>query len=299
MTLTVSRGPDLREVWVAGVGEGLGPTTTALAAAGLAVTDAGEHSDTVPAGTVLQMHLPDGTPVTKAGTYPVGTEVVVVSSDGPAPVTIPAVVGLARDQAVTTLTGLGLTVAETQAHHPSVAAGVVVAQDPVGGTAGHRLETVALVVSLGPEPPPAPTGVVIPRSVIGMNKFAALDLLAGKGFATAYERGTCTLDWAMCVVVRTVPAAGTTQPAGSKVTIWLADDPAGLLAIRVAIPLEVLGMAKHPALDLLASKGFDAAYDRGTCTLEWSQCVVDHTVPAAGTTQQKGSRVTIVLRDPV
>ncbi len=297
VTLTVSQGPDMRAVWVDGVGQGLEGTETALTVAGLVPTTEHEYSDTVAAGTVISMTLADGTPVAKGDKLPRGTEVTILCSDGPAPVMIPNVVGLTRDAALAALAAAGLQVAESQAYHPDIPAGIVKLQDPAAGVEAHRLDTVSIVVSLGPEPPPPTTTVVIPTSVIGMTKFPALDLLGRKGFDARYERGTCTVDWAQCIVEKTVPAAGTGQPKGSKVTIWL-KNPAGAETGYAVVPAGIVGMTKFPALDLLSSTGFSPSYERNTCTVDWSECVVDYTVPAVGTTLPVGATVTIWLRNP-
>ncbi len=297
VTLTVSRGPDLRAVFVEGVGQGVAGTEAALTVAGLVPDTQLEYSDTVPKGTVMSMTLADGTPVVRGDKIPRGTQVVLMCSDGPEPVTIPTVVGLTRDEALAALSAAGLQVSESAAYHPDVPAGIVKVQDPAGGVEGHRLDTVAIIVSLGPEPAPEPVSVVIPSSVVGMTKFPALDLLGRKGFDARYERGTCTVEWAQCVVAKTVPAAGTSQPKGSKVTIWLAN-PAGTTTGSAVIPANVVGMTKFPALDLLSASGFTAQYQRNTCTVDWAQCVVEYTVPAAGTSQPKGSIVTIWLTNP-
>ncbi len=194
VTLTISRGPDLRAVFVEGAGQGLAGTEAALNVAGLVPQTEFGYSDTIPAGTVISMTLADGTPVARGDKLARGTEVLLLCSDGPAPVTIPTVVGLARDEALAALADAGLRVTESQAYHPDIAAGIVKVQDPAGATEGHRLDTVAIIVSLGPEPPPAPVNVVIPSSIIGMTKFPALDLLGRKGFDARYERSTCTVD---------------------------------------------------------------------------------------------------------
>jgi serine/threonine-protein kinase len=299
VTLTVSKGPDLRDVSLEPAGETVDDVEAALVAAGFEVAPA-EHvySDTVPAGTVIRAFDQNGNLVELGERLPVGTVITLKCSDGLAPVTIPTVVGLARDAAIAALTGLGLAVTESQAYSADVPAGVVKAQDPAGESAGYRLDTVAIVVSLGAEPPPEPVSVLIPSSIVGMTKFPALDLLSGKGFNAKYERSTCTVDWAQCVVYKTVPAAGTRQAKGSTVTIWLTN-PVGVDTSPVTIPTSVVGMTKFPALDLLSATGFNASYDRNTCTVEWGDCVVEYTVPAAGTSAPRGSTVTIWLRDPV
>lgn len=304
VTVTVSKGQDLRVVGTGGVGEPADIVLEALTTAGFAVTLSHEYSHTVPEGIVIRVTDEGGAPLAKGDTLPVGATILLAVSDGRQPVTVPSVVGMGKAEAVALLTAAGLQVVETQAYSPDVPAGVVKAQDPAGSTGVFAQDTVSIVVSLGPEPPPPPApktpsaSVVIPTSVVGMTKFPALDLLASKGFDARYDRHTCTVDWAQCVVAYTVPAAGTSAAKGSVVTIWLAN-PAGAATSSAVIPSEVIGMQKHPALDLLFAKGFDARYERGSCTLEWSLCVVEYTVPAVGTSVPKGSAVTIWLRDPV
>lgn len=299
VTLTVSRGPDLRAVFVEGVGQGLAGTEAALDVAGLVPQTEHQYSDTSPAGTVISMTLADGTPVAKGDRIPRGSEVVLMCSDGPAPVTIPTVVGLTRDQALAALSAAGLQVAESQAYHPDIPAGIVKVQDPAGGTEGHRLDTVAIIVSLGPEPPPATVNVVIPSSVVGMTKFPALDLLGRKGFNAKYDRGSCTVDWAQCVVAKTVPAAGTSQPKGSTVTIVLTN-PAGTGTTMGTVP-SLVGQPKYTAWGMISDAGFNGVhYDEGCtnlATMGYEGCAVDRQNPAPGTSLAKGSTVEIWLRN--
>lgn len=297
VTLTISRGPDLRAVFVEGVGQGVAGTEAALTVAGLVPETQFEYSDTVPQGTVLAMTLADGTPVAKGDKIPRGTEIVLMCSDGPAPVTIPTVVGLSRDEAVAALTDAGLKFTESQAYHPDIPAGIVKVQDPAGGTEGHRLDTVAIIVSLGPEPPPAPVTVVIPSSVVGMTKFPALDLLSSKGFNARYDRGSCTVDWAQCVVAKTIPAAGTRQAKGSTVTIVLTN-PAGTGTTMGTVP-SLVGEYKYPAWSKIYDAGFKGVhYDEGCtnlATMGYEGCVVERQNPAAGASAAKGSTIEIWL----
>lgn len=297
VTVTVSKGPDLREVWVDGAGMPLEQVENALVAAGFEVPPA-EHvySDTVPAGTVLAVTDGDGTPLALGARLPVGTTVVLTCSDGKEPVTIPDVVGKPGEAAVTTLQDAGLQVTSTRAYDAAVPAGAVVSQSPAAGTAGYRLDTVAIVVSKGPAPV-QPTGVVIPRSIIGMGKFAALDLLAAKGFEGRYDRGSCTLDWSQCVVASTSPAAGTRQPKGTVVTIKLTNPASTAMG---TVP-SLVGLPKYTAWSKISGAGFTGKHDDEGCTnLEadpgnYDLCVVADQYPAAGTSLAKGSTVKIWL----
>ena len=294
VTVTVSKGQDLREIWVEGAGTPLENAENALLAAGFELLPV-EHvySDTVPAGTVVAMTTTDGEPVALGDTFPVGTQIVLTCSDGKEPVTVPNVVGMTGQAAVTALQAAGLQVTSSKAYS-DVAAGLVVSQNPAAGTDGFRLDTVAIVISKGPAP--VVEDVLIPGSIIGMGKFAALDLLAAKGFDARYERGTCTVDWSDCVVRKTVPAAGTRQPKGSTVTIWLTN-PSGTSTMGTVPSL--VGLPKYTAWDKISAAGFKGVHIDEGCTnlptLGYEGCVVAEQSPAAGTSLAKGSKITIWL----
>lgn len=294
ITVTISKGPDLREVWVEGPGLPLEEVEHALLAAGFGPPRV-EHaySDTVPAGVVMAVTDQSGKAVAQGATFPVGAVLILTCSDGLEPVTVPNVVGMTGEAAVAALKGAGLQVTSSKAYSPTVAAGVVMSQSPVAGTEGFRLDTVAIVISKGPQPVEATT-VRIPSSIIGMGKFAALDLLASKGFVGKYQRNTCTLDWSQCVVKYTVPAAGTYQPKGSAVTIYLTN-PSGVAATGT-IPT-LVGLYKYPAWDLIYSSGFTGTHIDDLCTLDYDQCVVYKQDPAPGTVKATGTLITIWLKD--
>jgi len=84
-----------------------------------------------------------------------GTELIVDStvrinvSKGPAPVTVPNVVGSAFESAQSALQGLGFAVAREDVDD-TAAAGIVVGQSPGAGTQQGKGSTVTLQVSEGP-----------------------------------------------------------------------------------------------------------------------------------------------------
>ena len=228
VALTISKGPDLRSVTLEPVGLSAEEVEDALVDAGFTVPPPeGAYSDTVPSGTITSATV-DGEPVTVGSKYPVGTRVVLTRSDGLAPVTIPNVVGLTRDEGVAALESLGLKVTEEQAYHSSIAAGVIKAQSPGADAAGHRLDTVHIVVSKGPEPAPPkpapPAGTVKVPSLVGMYKYPAWDKIYALGFTGEHIDDNCTLGYEHCVVASQSPAAGTYQSPGSKITIYLKDE---------------------------------------------------------------------------
>lgn len=153
VVLHVSRGPDLVEVPA-----DLVKTMQADAAAvldqigvGWAVAEGEHHDDVAAIGEVLAATDADGNPV-GAGTKVLrGSTVTLTLSDGPAPVTIVSVTGATLEEATSTLEDLGLKVNPVEAFSDDIDAGKVISQDPAGGTTGHRMDTVTLTVSKGPE----------------------------------------------------------------------------------------------------------------------------------------------------
>lgn len=153
VTLYVSRGPDLVEVPADLVKTMQADAAEVLAGIGVeSVTAEGDHYDDVAAvGEVLAATDEDGNPVGTGSKVLRGSTVTLTLSDGPEPVTIVSVTGATLEDATTTLRGLGLVVNPVEAFSDDVEAGKVISQDPAGGTAGLRTQTVTLTVSKGPE----------------------------------------------------------------------------------------------------------------------------------------------------
>lgn len=147
VAFTVSLGPDLVVVPEGLVGAMQAEAAAALDAADLVAEYAeGDHySDDAPAGMVLEASAEPSTEVKR------GSAVRLTISDGPAPVSVFSVVGLALDAATAELETAGLSVATQTAFSDTVAKGRVISQSPEGGAAGHRGDTVTLTVSEGPE----------------------------------------------------------------------------------------------------------------------------------------------------
>lgn len=74
---------------------------------------------------------------------------------------VPNAIRLSVDQARVTIENADLFVGEiTEAYHPSIPAGLVMAQDPPFGAQAERYSRVNLVISLGPRPTEAPVATV-------------------------------------------------------------------------------------------------------------------------------------------
>jgi serine/threonine-protein kinase len=153
VTVTVSRGVDLVTVPEGVVGVPQADAEAVLTGADLA-TDyvEGDHWDDAAAlGQVLKATDADGADLVPGTQVKRGSTVLLTVSDGPAPVTIVNVVGASVDQATSQLESIGLKVAAEEVFSDTVPSGDVVAQDPAGSTEAHRMDTVTLQVSKGPE----------------------------------------------------------------------------------------------------------------------------------------------------
>ena len=120
----------------------------AIVAATLAVGNVTTaYSPTVPAGNVISQN-----PIGGASALP-GTPVDLVVSLGVEPVLVPDVVNQTQAAAEAAIVAATLTVGNvTTAYSPTVTAGNVISQDPIGGASALPGTPVDLVVSLGVEP---------------------------------------------------------------------------------------------------------------------------------------------------
>jgi len=203
--LVVSQGQDMRAVPPDLVGAAVTDVVAALQLAGFQVTEPFHaNHDTVPAGNVIAMSVESG------ASLPVGTEVSVTVSDGPAPLTIPNVVGEERQAAIVALEQEGLVVQPpTEDFSETVGAGSIISQTPEAGAAGHRMDTVTLVVSKGPP-------LVEVPDVFGKQFEEAQTILEGLGFVVAREN---VLGGLFGTVRDQSVEAGQTAPKGSTITL--------------------------------------------------------------------------------
>jgi serine/threonine-protein kinase len=160
-------------------------------------------SETVPRGVVIAASPGAGAELRK------GTAVDVRVSKGPQPIRIPDLTGRRATQAEQRLTGLGFTVTVTEEHSDSVPAGRVISQDPTKGI-GHKGDKIELVRSQGPVLVQVPD--LSTKSV--SDATAELEAL-GLRIAVHHTKLYVYLDR----VVRQDPAAGTSIPKGSTVTV--------------------------------------------------------------------------------
>lgn len=127
------------------VGQTQAVAQNAIEQAGLSLGSVDEaYSDTVAPGLVISQD-----PVAAAAVAP-GYPVNLIVSTAIEPVTVPDVVGLTQSAASSALTGVKLSVGTvTEAYSTTVAAGLVISQDPSAGTSVATGSAVALVISRG------------------------------------------------------------------------------------------------------------------------------------------------------
>ncbi len=275
--LVVSTGPVLVTVPNV-VGLAQADAEAAISAAGLTVgTITPTNHPTVAAGTVIS-HTP-GAGASVAG----GSAVALVVSTGPAPVTVPNVVGLTQAAAQTALTNAGLTVGTiTTTSHASVASGRVISHTPGAGASVAGGSAVALVVSTGPAP------VTVPN-VVGLTQAAAQTALTNAGLTVGTITTTSHASVASGRVISHTPGAGASVAGGSAVALVVSTGPA-----PVTVP-NVVGLTQAAAQTALTNAGLTV----GTITTTShasvaSGRVISHT-PGAGASVAGGSAVALVV----
>ncbi len=272
--LTVSAGPpsatipEVRDMPAA-------EAQAALESEGLTVNVSERSNAKVAAGTAVKTEPAAGQQVD------VGTEVTLIVSKGPKPVTVPDVVGAVRPDAKTTLTDAGLQVGEVSTVEDSSPANTVLTQDPAAATDVPQGSAVDLTVSAGP---PSAT---IPE-VRDMPAAEAQAALESEGLTVnVSERSNAKV--AAGTAVKTEPAAGQQVDVGTEVTLIVSKGPK-----PVSVP-NIVGLPEADALAALDQAGLVAgarseANDEGVA----AGSVVSQD-PAADANVEKGSQVTYTV----
>ncbi len=200
---TVSKGPERFLVGSALVGAPLQQVRDALAGMPIRTSETQAYNETVPEGSVAAFNPPAGTPLRR------DQPLTVVVSRGPAPVDVPSVVGMERQQAIDTLRGGGLNSNAVEAFSNDVDKGLVISQDPRSdGGKVARGSTVTLQVSKGPD-------LVKVTDVTGLPLSEAVATLQAAGFVVD---GTCFLCRDGTVTLQD-PQAGSMALRGSTISL--------------------------------------------------------------------------------
>jgi beta-lactam-binding protein with PASTA domain len=205
VTIVRSKGPP--PVAVPSVaGEPLKDARRAIVGAGLEVHKvARRYDDSVPLHHVIALRP-------AKDRLPRGTAVTLIVSDGPKPVSIPDVRGMAEAQALNALGSNGFEVVIQEDFSKQVPRGEAIGTDPAAGAELQPGETIVLTVSLGPEYFDCP-------NFEGMSVDEARTLAErhGLGLTALPVPGSSGSN-----VVSQIPDAGTRVRYGSTVTVYYA-----------------------------------------------------------------------------
>ena len=210
--VVLSKGPAPRLPELTGLT--LDAATQALTAQQLVIAQGPPaYDETAPAGQVLSWSVPGHPELIAGSVVDPGTVVQVVLSQGPAPRTVPSLVGLSAADAQAQIESAGLVFGQLgDEFSPTVPIGAVTRQDPAPGVQVQKGATVSVAISKGPD-------VVAVPDIAGKPLQAAQDALSGAGLAV----GVVTGDPAGVVTAATVGgnpvAAGQALPRGTAVDL--------------------------------------------------------------------------------
>jgi beta-lactam-binding protein with PASTA domain len=188
------------------VGQSVEDAVAELTQAGLdaQVVEVNSDKDT---GTVTAQSPAAGTVVVE------GTQVRINVSKGPKPLAVPNVIGLPYDQAAAELQRVGFNAARINVDS-ALAAGIVVSQDPTGGSQSAKGTTVTLSVSKGPSTSAVP-------DVTSQDVAIAQTTLEAAGFRTRVVLQDTTDPTMDGIVLSQDPVGGTQAKPNALVTLFV------------------------------------------------------------------------------
>jgi serine/threonine-protein kinase len=196
----------------------------------------------------------------------------------PETVPVPNLIGLTEERARAEIGAAGLQVGRVDFQaDPEVARDRVISQDPNRDQFIEPDTPVDLVVSTG-------RPLVTVPSVVGQSRNQAESALEAANLRVTFERQES--DAPAGQVVETDPAAGTSVPERSGVTVFLSDGPE-------QVP-DVVGLRRQEAEAAVRAAGFEPRVLESDDTTEPRGTVIDQS-PAEGETAAEDSTVTIVV----
>jgi beta-lactam-binding protein with PASTA domain len=211
-----------------------------------------------------------------------GATVTLTVSQGPPTTDVPPVTGLSKAGAEHAISLAGLEIAKiiTQSSS-SVQNGYAIDTDPPAGNQLRQGESVTLFISSGRAPVSVP-------GVTGYTAAAARSQLTGDGFKVSASKQPSTTVSAGNVISQS-PLGGISAPYGSVVSIVIASAPT-----TAQVP-SVTGFTSAAAKSTLQGAGFKVTTTTQQVNKQNQDGLVLSESPAGGTTQNKGSQVTIVV----
>jgi serine/threonine-protein kinase len=211
--IVVSDGPTFRELPEL-TGLPVATAETEIAKLDLVPELTEQHHEEVASGTVISWSVPDDPTLTAGSEVLPGRTVQVVASIGPAPRTVPNLVGMTFVDAQAAVGPLALGVAEApeRVFSDTVPVDVVVSQTPEPGTEVERGSGITVVVSKGPD-------VVTMPNLTGMTFEQASAALTEAGFVPVLSFGDATGTMQAVTVNGETAVAGNTYPRGTQVDL--------------------------------------------------------------------------------
>lgn len=125
--------------------------------------------------------------------------------------------------------------------------GVIMSQEPVGGTEVKKGADIWITISMGAEPE-----VKLMDNYIGFRQEEVKSALIGQGFQPLFSDEPSD-EYPVGVIIRTDPAVGIELEEGQAIKIYVSSGP----DVQTAEMLYVVGKDKAHAVELLNAKGFD------------------------------------------
>ena len=213
LTIVVSDGPLLRELPET-TGRTQDEALSLLESSGFVPFVETMANEVIPSGEVISWSLPDDTTLVAGDAAEPGSTVILVVSSGPAPRTVPDLVGEIVGIARARLVGDGLRIVEGEGIYDDVIpAGQILSQDPLPGSMLERGGSVTVTVSLGPDVVTFPS---LPRDVAFID---AQRLLIDAGFTVELALGAADGTVDSVTIDGEVPDVGATFPRGTRVDV--------------------------------------------------------------------------------
>ncbi|MCZ7627593.1 MAG: PASTA domain-containing protein [Microthrixaceae bacterium] len=235
-----------------------------------------EPNDKVGAGRVSAQDPEAGTELSE------GDSVKLTVSTGKATKAVPDVVTRTEAEARFILSNDGFEVRVENVEDAEAESGIVVSQDPVGGTKVAEGSPVTIRVSLGP-------GEEVVPDVSGQSLSSAQNELQAKGFRIGGPQEESSDSFEEGQVTRTEPAAGATVERNAVVTVFVSTG-----AERIEVP-DVTNQAESTASAALRGEGFDVSVETKTVGPGDPVGRVLSQNPSGGTPADKGSTVVITV----
>lgn len=171
-------------------------------------------NEVIEVGEVISWQVPDDPTLSTGAEVEPGTLIRLVLSGGPAPRTVPDLLGKVVGVARAELVNLGLRIVETDGvHSDEIPEGEILSQDPVPGSELQRGEAVAVTVSLGPDLITFPS---LPRNA---SFEEAQRILTDAGFVVELALGTTEGKVEEISINGEEPSVGDEFPGGTVISI--------------------------------------------------------------------------------